>query len=152
MTTAALPSSALRILCRTTAAVALLAALPLSGVRAEVMPTQASAPLAPRANDPAWARADALVKQMTLDEKIQYLHGLFPPNTKPAPADMIHLGRLRAGRTTAEDPDPARERRQPGRGQRKVEQRKGDVAHGPAFGPVPGLDLRAVAGTMPAGR
>ncbi len=88
MTTAAQPSSALRILRRTSAAVALLALLPAASL-AQTMPTKDSAPLAARTNDPVWARADALVRQMTLDEKITYLHGLFPPNTKPAPADMI---------------------------------------------------------------
>ncbi|PVM87144.1 beta-glucosidase family protein [Caulobacter endophyticus] len=88
MTTAAQPSSALRILRRTSAAAALLALLPAASL-AQTMPTKDSAPLVARANDPVWARADALVKQMTLDEKITYLHGLFPPNTKPAPADMI---------------------------------------------------------------
>ncbi|PVM71312.1 beta-glucosidase family protein [Caulobacter radicis] len=88
MTTAAQPSSALRILRRTSAAVALLALLPAASL-AQTMPTKDSAPLAARAGDPVWARADALVRQMTLDEKITYLHGLFPPNTKPAPADMI---------------------------------------------------------------
>jgi len=88
MTTAAQPSSVLRILRRTSAAVALLALLPAASL-AQTMPTKDSAPLAARAGDAVWARADALVKQMTLDEKITYLHGLFPPNTKPAPADMI---------------------------------------------------------------
>ncbi|MEH0195729.1 beta-glucosidase [Caulobacter sp. CCNWLY153] len=88
MTTAAQPSSALRILRRTSAAVALLALLPAASL-AQTMPTKDSAPLAARAGDPVWARADALVRQMTLDEKITYLHGLFPPNTKPAPTDMI---------------------------------------------------------------
>jgi len=86
--TTAQPSSALRILRRTSAAVALLALLPAASL-AQTMPTKDSAPLAARAGDPVWARADALVRQMTLDEKIRYLHGLFPPNTKPAPADMI---------------------------------------------------------------
>lgn len=90
MTTAAQPVSALRILSRTcTAAMALLVFTPTVGAVAQTMPTQRSAPLDARTGDAAWARADALVKQMTLDEKITYLHGLFPPNTANPPADMI---------------------------------------------------------------
>src|SRR5690242_4234138 len=38
---------------------------------------------------PAATRAAALTKAMTRDEKLRYVHGLFPPMTKPAPADMI---------------------------------------------------------------
>ena len=57
MTTAAQPSSALRILCRTTAAVALLSLAPVSGAMAQVMPTKDSAPLAARATGYTVARA-----------------------------------------------------------------------------------------------
>jgi len=127
MTTAALPASALRILCRTTAAVALLSLAPVMDAQAEVMPTKASAPLAPRANDPAWARADALVKQMTLDEKITYLHGLFPPNTKPAPADMIPSAGYVPGVPRLKIPTLRESDASLGVAN-QVEQRKGDVA------------------------
>lgn len=127
MTTAAQPSSALRILRRTTAAVALLAFLPMSGAVAQVMPTQDSAPLAARANDPAWLRADALVKQMTLDEKITYLHGLFPPNAKPAPADMIPSAGYVPGVPRLKIPTLRESDASLGVAN-QVEQRKGDVA------------------------
>ena len=127
MTTAAQPSSALRILCRTTAAVALLSLTPLSGAIAQVMPTKDSAPLAPRAGDAAWARADALVKQMTMDEKITYLHGLFPPNTKPAPADMIPSAGYVPGVPRLKIPTLRESDASLGVAN-QVEQRKGDVA------------------------
>ncbi len=127
MTTTAQPSSALRILRRTTAAMALLAFLPMSGAVAQVVPTQDSAPLAARANDPAWVRADALVKQMTLDEKIAYLHGLFPPNTKPAPADMIPSAGYVPGVPRLKIPTLRESDASLGVAN-QVEQRKGDVA------------------------
>jgi beta-glucosidase len=127
MTTAAQPASALRILRRTTAAVALLAILPMSGAGAQVMPSHDSAPLAARANDPAWVRADALVKQMTLDEKITYLHGLFPPNTKPAPADMIPSAGYVPGVPRLKIPTLRESDASLGVAN-QVEQRKGDVA------------------------
>ncbi|ATC31874.1 beta-glucosidase [Caulobacter vibrioides] len=127
MTTAALPSSALRILCRTTAAVALLAFPPMSGAVAQVMPTKDSAPLAARANDPAWARADALVKQMTLDEKITYLHGLFPPMAKPAPTDMISSAGYVPGVPRLKIPTLRESDASLGVAN-QIEQRKGDVA------------------------
>jgi len=127
MTTAAQPLSALRTLCRTTAAVALLALTPLAGAMAEVMPTQDSAPLAPRANDPAWARADALVRQMTLDEKITYLHGLFPPMTKTVAADMIPSAGYVPGVPRLNIPTLRQSDASLGVAN-QVEQRKGDVA------------------------
>ena len=132
MTTAAQPSSAqslsgLRILCRTTAAVALLSLAPMSSALAEAMPTKDSAPLAPRANDPAWTRADALVKQMTLDEKITYLHGLFPPMTKTVPADMIPSAGYVPGVPRLKIPTLRQSDASLGVAN-QVEQRKGDVA------------------------
>jgi beta-glucosidase len=127
MTTAALPSSALRILRRTTAAVALLALLPMSGAIAQVMPTQDSAPLTARTNDPARARADALVKQMTLDEKITYLHGLFPPMAKPAPTDMIPSAGYVPGVPRLKIPTLRESDASLGVAN-QIEQRKGDVA------------------------
>ena len=118
MPTAAQSVFALRMLCRTTAAVALLALTPANPVLAQVKPASDSAPLVPRAGDAAWARADALVKQMTLDEKITYLHGLFPPMTKTVVADMIPSAGYVPGvarRLLDEvDDDPA-QRRRPGR-------------------------------------
>jgi beta-glucosidase len=127
MTTAAQPSSALRILRRTSAAMALLALLPMSGAIAQVMPTQDSAPPTARADDPAWARADALVKQMTLDEKITYLHGLFPPMTTPAPADMIPSAGYVPGVPRLKIPTLRESDASLGVAN-QVEQRKGDVA------------------------
>ncbi|MBU4434492.1 MAG: beta-glucosidase [Alphaproteobacteria bacterium] len=127
MMTAAQPVSALRILCRTTAAVALLALTPAAEAVAQVMPTQDSAPLAPRAGDAAWARADALVKQMTLDEKIGYLHGLFPPMTKAVPADMIPSAGYVPGVPRLKIPTLRESDASLGVAN-QVEQRKGDVA------------------------
>jgi len=127
MTTAAQPVSALRILCRTTAAVALLALAPAAGVMAQVMPTKDSAPLEPRAGDAAWARADTLVKQMTLDEKIAYLHGLFPPMTKTVPADMIPSAGYVPGVPRLKIPTLRESDASLGVAN-QVEQRKGDVA------------------------
>ncbi|MFV3128915.1 beta-glucosidase [Niveispirillum sp. KHB5.9] len=77
----------LRRLSLTTAMASLLAFSPAA--IAQTMPTKDSPPLATLAQDPVWARADALVRQMTLEEKITYLHGLFPPLTKEKHADMI---------------------------------------------------------------
>jgi beta-glucosidase len=127
MTTDAQPASVLRILCRTTAAVALLALTPAAEAMAEVMPTKASAPLAPRVGDPAWARADALVTQMTLDEKIRYLHGLFPPMTKTVLADMIPSAGYVPGVPRLKIPTLRQTDASLGVAN-QVEQRKGDVA------------------------
>ena len=38
---------------------------------------------------PAAVRAAALVKAMTLQEKLTYIHGLFPNRINPRPADMV---------------------------------------------------------------
>ena len=38
---------------------------------------------------PAAVRAAALVKAMTLEEKLTYIHGLFPNRINPRPADMV---------------------------------------------------------------
>ena len=127
MTPAAQPASALRILCRTTAAVALLTLTPAVPAMAQVMPTKDSAPLARRAGDAAWARADALVKQMTLDEKIAYLHGLFPPMTKTVAADMIPSAGYVPGVPRLKIPTLRESDASLGVAN-QVEQRKGDVA------------------------
>ena len=72
-------------------------------------------------------RADALVKAMTLPEKLSYVHGLFPPKTKPAPADMIQsagyvAGVPRLGIPTLRESDASLGVAN------QVEQRKGDTA------------------------
>jgi len=118
---------ALRMLCRTTAAVALLALTPANPVLAQVMPAKDSAPLAPRAGDAAWARADALVKQMSLDEKITYLHGLFPPMTKTVLADMVPSAGYVPGVPRLKIPTLRESDASLGVAN-QVEQRKGDVA------------------------
>jgi hypothetical protein len=145
MTTDAQPASVLRILCRTTAAVALLALTPAAEAMAEVMPTKASAPLAPRVGDPAWARADALVTQMTLDEKIRYLHGALPADDQDGLGRHDPLGRLCARRAAPEDPDPAPDRRQSW-GRQSGRAAQGRRRHGPAVWPGPGVHLRAATG------
>jgi beta-glucosidase len=76
---------------------------------------------------PAAARAAALVHAMTRDEKLRYVHGLFPPLTKPAPADMIPSagyipGVPRLGIPTLRESDASLGVAN------QVEQRKGDVA------------------------
>ena len=76
---------------------------------------------------PAAQRAAALVHAMTRDEKLRYVHGLFPPLTKPAPADMIPSagyvpGVPRLGIPTLRESDASLGVAN------QVEQRKGDVA------------------------
>lgn len=87
MTITRRPTLVLRRLCLSTAMASLIALSP--AIHAQTMPTKDSPPIIALTQDPAWARADALVKQMTLEEKITYLHGLFPPLTKENHADMI---------------------------------------------------------------
>ncbi|WP_395398290.1 beta-glucosidase [Novosphingobium sp. BL-8A] len=72
-------------------------------------------------------RADALVKAMTLEEKLALVHGLFPPQTKSPPADMIPSagyvpGVPRLGIPTLRESDASLGVAN------QVEQRKGDVA------------------------
>lgn len=72
-------------------------------------------------------RAAALVKAMTRAEKLRYVHGLFPPMTKPRPADMIQSagyvpGVPRLGIPTLRESDASLGIAN------QVEQRKGDVA------------------------
>ena len=75
----------------------------------------------------AEARAAALVKAMTGAEKLRYVHGLFPPWAKPAPADMIPSagyvpGVPRLGIPTLRESDASLGVAN------QVEQRKGDTA------------------------
>lgn len=87
------------------------------------------------ASAPAWKdrartpveRADALVRAMTLGEKLAMVHGLFPPQTKNPPADMIQSagyvpGVARLGIPTLRESDASLGVAN------QVEQRKGDVA------------------------
>ncbi|WP_243652433.1 beta-glucosidase [Novosphingobium sp. PhB165] len=72
-------------------------------------------------------RADALVKAMSLEEKLSLVHGLFPPNTKNPPADMIPSagyvpGVPRLGIPILRESDASLGVAN------QVEQRKGDVA------------------------
>ena len=76
---------------------------------------------------PAAERADALVKAMTREEKLAYIHGLFPPRTATRPADMIPSagyvpGIPRLGIPTLRESDASLGVAN------QVEQRKGDVA------------------------
>ena len=76
---------------------------------------------------PAATRAAALEQAMTHDEKLRYVHGLFPPRTQPAPADMIPSagyvpGVPRLGIPTLRESDASLGVAN------QVEQRKGDVA------------------------
>lgn len=73
------------------------------------------------------ARAEALVRAMTHAEKLQLIHGLFPPRASPAPADMIPSagyvpGIPRLGIPTLRESDASLGVAN------QVEQRKGDVA------------------------
>ena len=79
------------------------------------------------ASRPPAERAAALAKAMTRAEKIAYVHGLFPPLTAPAPADMIPSagyvpGVPRLGIPTLRESDASLGVAN------QVEQRKGDVA------------------------
>lgn len=76
---------------------------------------------------PAATRARALVKAMTLAEKLRYVHGLFPPMTKEAHADMIQSagyvpGVPRLGIPTLRESDASLGVAN------QIEQRKGDTA------------------------
>ncbi|SFN70354.1 beta-glucosidase [Sphingomonas sp. OK281] len=100
-------------------------------VHAPAMPASSpTRPLAGAWNDttrPAAERADALVKAMTQAEKLQYVHGFFPPMVKPAAPDMIPSagyvpGVPRLGIPTLRESDASLGVAN------QVEQRKGDVA------------------------
>ncbi|MET0310245.1 MAG: beta-glucosidase [Sphingomonas sp.] len=72
-------------------------------------------------------RADALVKAMTHEEKLRYVHGLFPPRIDPAPSDMIPSagyvpGVPRLGIPTLRESDASLGVAN------QIEQRKGDTA------------------------
>ena len=89
-------------------------------------PAPAAEPWRDTARTPA-ERADALVRAMTLEEKLRYVHGLFPPRVSPAPADMIPSagyvpGVPRLGIPTLRESDASLGVAN------QVEQRKGDVA------------------------
>jgi beta-glucosidase len=75
----------------------------------------------------AEVRADALVRAMTREEKLRYVHGLFPPRIDPAPSDMIPSagyvpGVPRLGIPTLRESDASLGVAN------QVEQRKGDTA------------------------
>jgi beta-glucosidase len=102
---------------------------------ATTTPTAVTAQSTAKATSEVWRdtslspveRAAALVKAMTLEEKLGYVHGLFPPMTKPAPADMIQsagyvAGIPRLGIPTLRESDASLGVAN------QVEQRKGDVA------------------------
>ena len=88
----------------------------------------AGAPASAATSPSSQARADALVKQMTLEEKLQLVHGFFPPLAKPAvPIAMIpsagHIpGIPRLGIPTLRESDASLGVAN------QIEQRKGDVA------------------------
>lgn len=73
-----------------------IASLPAALVARETGQKAMPAGKTNRAGDPwrdrslsAAARAAALVKAMTLEEKLTYVHGLFPNKIDPRPADMV---------------------------------------------------------------
>lgn len=125
MTHTSRPTLVLRRLCLSTAMASLLALSPAA--YAQTMPTKESPPIITLKQDPVWARADALVKQMTLEEKITYLHGLFPPQTKNPPADMIPSAGYVPGVPRLKIPN-LRETDASLGVANQVEQRKGDTA------------------------
>jgi beta-glucosidase len=107
---------------------ALLAALTLgSSLTAPTLAQQAAAPTAATTQS-AEARADALVKAMTLEEKLQLVHGYFPPLAKPVPPIAMipsagHIpGIPRLGIPTLRESDASLGVAN------QIEQRKGDVA------------------------
>ena len=91
---------------------------------------EAQAPPAPVAieDQSAEQRADALVRRMTLDEKLAYVHGYFPPLAKPGPPIAMipsagHVpGVPRLGIPTLRESDASLGVAN------QVEQRRGDVA------------------------
>ena len=110
-----------------------LGALMLAASAPAILAAQ-PAPHADTAPDPAAAlsaetRAGALVKAITRDEKLQLVHGLFPPRAagKGAKNELIpsagHIDGIRAPR----HPAAARKRCSAGRRQSRW-QRKGDAA------------------------
>ncbi|QSR20041.1 glycoside hydrolase family 3 protein [Novosphingobium sp. KA1] len=105
---------------------ALLTALTLgTGLTA---PVQAQTPVQTTASQSAESRAEALVKAMTLDEKLQLIHGYFPPLAKPVPPIAMipsagHIpGIPRLGIPTLRESDASLGVAN------QIEQRKGDVA------------------------
>ncbi|WP_313443300.1 beta-glucosidase [Novosphingobium sp.] len=110
---------------------ALLAALTLGSSLTAPALAQQAAPLASSTtgtHQSAQARADALVKAMTLEEKLQLVHGYFPPLAKPVPPIAMipsagHVpGIPRLGIPTLRESDASLGVAN------QIEQRKGDVA------------------------
>ena len=112
---------------RLSVAVAVLVSVaPIALAAQQTPPAGAAQPWRDRSRS-AEARADALVKAMTREEKLRYVHGLFPPMAKPAPSDMIPSagyvpGVPRLGIPTLRESDASLGVAN------QVEQRKGDTA------------------------
>lgn len=109
-----------------TLALLLLSATAPAALVAQTAPQTAAEPWRNPKLSPE-ARADALVAAMTHAEKLQLIHGLFPPRATPAPADMIPSagyvpGIPRLGIPTLRESDASLGVAN------QVEQRKGDVA------------------------
>ena len=109
-----------------TFALVLLAATAPAALVAQSAPQGAAEPWRNQKLAPE-ARAEALVRAMTHAEKLQLIHGLFPPRATPALADMIPSagyvpGIPRLGIPTLRESDASLGVAN------QVEQRKGDVA------------------------
>ncbi len=109
-----------------TLALVLLAATAPAALIAQSSPQGAAEPWRNQRLAPE-ARAESLVRAMTHAEKLQLVHGLFPPRATPAPADMIPSagyvpGIPRLGIPTLRESDASLGVAN------QVEQRKGDVA------------------------
>ncbi|WP_294334279.1 glycoside hydrolase family 3 protein [uncultured Sphingomonas sp.] len=109
-----------------TLALLLLSATAPAALVAQSAPQTAAEPWRNQKLSPE-ARAEALVGAMTRAEKLQLIHGLFPPRATPAPADMIPSagyvpGIPRLGIPTLRESDASLGVAN------QVEQRKGDVA------------------------
>lgn len=122
---------------RSTQVAAFALALPVSTMSSPVLAQGAATAQSMQAgaDKPVWKdtsrtaaeRADALVRAMTLEEKLTIVRGLFPPMTKNPPADMIQSagyvpGVPRLGIPTLRESDASLGVAN------QVEQRKGDVA------------------------
>ncbi|WP_294255429.1 glycoside hydrolase family 3 protein [uncultured Sphingomonas sp.] len=104
-----------------------LALLLLAGTAPAASYAQSTPPVWQDSKLASEARAAALVRAMTHAEKLQLIHGLFPPRAQPAPADMIPSagyvpGIPRLGIPTLRESDASLGVAN------QVEQRKGDVA------------------------
>lgn len=128
-----------------------LALVLLAGTAPAVVCAQTAAPIWQDTRLAPEARADALVRAMTHVEKLQLVHGLFPPRANPAPADMIPSagyvpGIPRLGIPTLRESDASLGVAN------QVEQRKGDVAtalpSGLATAATFDLDMARAGGAM----